>query len=197
MFCTVQDLENLLQVDIPTEKTTSAEAAIKSATEAIRNYCHQYISAKTNETLYIDGNGKTRLFLPELPVTGITSVADGLETLTADDDYKLGQYGVLYRLGGNVWTEGIQNIKIVYSHGYDPIPDDIVSVCARAASRVYQAGLKSEAMNGIAVQSLGLGDYSVTYGQENIGEGYAGVSGVRLLLMSEKDILNRYRLVSQ
>lgn len=197
MFCTISDLENLLHLSIPTEKIPSAEAAIAAATQAIKNYTCQTISQVVDDAITLDGNGKTRLFLPELPVTGITSVTVDGSSLVDGTDYKLGMYGVLYRLGGYVWTAGIANIEVVYSHGYASIPDDIVNVCARAAARAYQAGLRAEELGGVAVQSLGLGDYQVAFGAENHGEGYAGVSGVRPLLLSEKDLLNRYRLVSQ
>lgn len=197
MFCAVSDLENLLQLDISVEKIPSAEAAIKAATETIRNYTNQEISLSENDVIVLDGNGRTRIFLPELPVASISDVKVDGESLVDGEDYKLGQYGVLYRLGGSVWSDGVQNIEITYTHGYDPVPDDIVSICARAAARAYQAGLRAEDQGGIAVQSMGLGDYQVTYGQESHGEGYAGVSGVRPLLYSEKDVLDRYRLVSQ
>ena len=193
-FCAIDDLQNLLQLTIPAEKVGSADAAILAATEAIRNYTNQKISLVTDETIILDGNGRIRIFLPELPVVNVTSVTlDGV-LLVNGTDYKLGSHGIIYRLGGNKWTDGIQNIEIIYSHGFATIPDDIKTVCVRAAARAYQAGLKAEEMNGISIASYGLGDYSVTYGQDQVAE---GVSSVRPLLLSEKDLLNRYRLVIQ
>jgi len=50
------------------------------------------------------------------------------------------------------------------------------------------------------VASKGLGDYSVSFASEaggGVGEGLMGVSGARMLLLSEKDILDRYRYVMQ
>jgi hypothetical protein len=50
----------------------------------------------------------------------------------------------------------------------------------------------------MGIASLSLGDYAVSYGSEaggGIGEGVMGVSAARVLLLSEKDILNRYRYV--
>jgi len=71
----------------------------------------------------------------------------------------------------------------------------------RAASRAYQMGLKTAAQDGVpGLQALSLGDYSVTYASEasgGVGEGVMGASGARMLLMSEKDMLNKYRYVSQ
>jgi hypothetical protein len=196
MFCTVDDVCELLQIEIvDLASNQSCVRAIEEATEAIKNWCHQEIE-QISETITIDCAGGTRIHLPQLPVTAVTKVVvDGIE-LTASVDYKLGQHGILYRVNG-YWPGGIQNVAITYTHGYAVIPEDIVGVCARSASRVYQAGLRAKEQDGVmGVASLTLGDYSVTYGAEGgggVGEGVLGVSAARVLLLSEKDILNRYR----
>jgi hypothetical protein len=90
---------------------------------------------------------------------------------------------------------GIQIIEIVYDHGFAVIPDDIISIATRAASRAYQAGLRAEEMSGISgVTALSLGDYSVSFGGEGAGEGVLGASAAPLLLKSEKERLDKYRL---
>ena len=196
MFCTVDDVSELLQIEISDlASNQSCVRAIEEATEVIKNYCHQEIE-RVSETITIDCAGGTRIHLPELPVTAVTKVVvDGVE-LTASVDYKLGQHGILYRVDG-YWTAGIQNVVITYTHGYAVIPEDIVGVCTRSASRVYQAGLRSKEHDGVVgIASLTLGDYSVSYGSEfggGVSEGVLGVSAARVLLLSEKDILNRYR----
>ena len=196
MFCTVDDVSELLQIEISDlASNQSCVRAIEEATEVIKNYCHQEIE-RVSETITIDCAGGTRIHLPELPVTAVTKVVvDGVE-LTASVDYKLGQHGILYRVNG-YWPVGIQIVVITYTHGHLVIPDDIVGVCARSAARVYQAGLRAKENDGvIGVASLTLGDYSVSYGSEfagGISEGVLGVSAARVLLLSEKDILNRYR----
>jgi hypothetical protein len=48
-----------------------------------------------------------------------------------------------------------------------------------------------EAVPGI--ESKSLGDFSVSYGSG--GDLSMGVSGARMLLMSEKDVLDKYRYV--
>jgi len=201
-FCTKQDVENLLQIEISDkDKIASCARAIAEATEAIRNYCHQYIELVSDDEITLDCAGGSRLFLPELPVISVSSVVEDDETLTVDDDYKLGQYGILHRVDYD-WEAGIQIITIIYTHGYaTPLPDDIVAVATRAAARVFQAGLKASETDGVpGVASMGLGDYSVSYASEaggGVGEGLMGVSGARMLLLSEKDMLDRYRYVMQ
>lgn len=200
-FATVEDIEAFLQVEISTAtQITAAERALTEATAAIRNYCHQYLEKVEDEEITLDSTGGTRLFLPELPVTEVASVVEDDEALTVDDDYKLGQYGILHRIGQK-WAEGIQIVTITYSHGYATIPDDIIAVATRAASRGYQAGLRaSDDQAVVGVQAKSLGDYSVSYGNEQggeLGEGVMGASAARMLLMSEKDMLDKYRIKKQ
>jgi len=197
-FATIADLEAFLQLDITTPiQIASAQMALRDATAAIRNYCRQHLEHVFSDPVTLDSPGGARLFLPELPAIHVSSVVEDGEALTAGDDYQLGQHGILHRIGQK-WTAGIQIVTIVYSHGYAVIPDDIVAVCVRAASRAYQAGLKSadgEGVPGIASKSLG--DFSVAFQSEGgggVGEGVLGASAARLLLLSEKDILNRYRV---
>lgn len=198
-FATISDLEAFLQITIPATKLVSAERALTEATAVIRGYCRQYIEEVINEVITLDSAGGTRLFLPELPVIEVSEVIEDGELLTVDDDYKLGQYGILHRVpAGARWAEGIQVMQITYSHGYYDIPDGIIAVCTRAASRAYQAGLKAEDADGIpGVASKQLGDFSVSFQSEaggGIGEGLMGASGFRPLLLSEKDILDEWRI---
>jgi len=200
-FCTVEDVENLLQIEIiDADKIASVERAIGEATQAIRNYCHQYIELVTDDEITLDCAGGSRLFLPELPVISVSEVIEDDEILTVDDDYKLGQYGILHRVDCD-WEAGIQIVTITYTHGYAVIPDDVVAVATRAAARVYQVGLRNADTDGVpGISAKSLGDYSVSYASESsggVGEGLMGVSGARMLLLSEKDILDRYRYVKQ
>jgi hypothetical protein len=201
-FCTVTDIENFLMVTIHTDavKNASALRAIAEATEAIKNYCHQQIELVT-ETITLDYDGVGwKIFLPELPVVSVASVIEDGDTLVVDDDYKLGQHGILRRVDDD-WATGTQIVQITYTHGYTTIPDDIVGVCTRAAARAYQAGLAAAAVGAVAgVASMTLGDYSYSLGSGaggGAGEGIMGASAARMLLLSEKDILNRYRYVAQ
>jgi hypothetical protein len=200
-FCTVDDLEELLQIPIEgVEQIASAGRAIKEATAAIRNYCHQYLELVEDEEITLDNClYGTKLFLPELPVVSVSSVEEDGETLAVTTDYKLGQYGILHRVNRR-WARGIQIITVTYTHGHETLPDDVVQVAVRAAARSFQAGLKSAEMDGISgVSSRALGDFSEAFSSEaggGISEGIMGVSGARILLLSEKDILDEYRYKS-
>ena len=197
-FATIEDIEDFLQVSIESpHHIFSATRALEEATAAIRNWCRQFISVVDDEEITIDTYGGTRIFLPELPVMSVSAVIENGITLTPGDDYALGQHGILHRIG-RAWPVGIQTVTITYSHGYDPIPDDVIAIATRASSRAYQAGLRAADSDGVlGVSSKSLGDFSVAFSSEtggSISEGVMGASSARMLLMSEQDILNRYRV---
>ena len=196
-FCDVADLESFLQIDITgADQIASAEAAIDAASEAIRNETRQTLDLVEDDDVIVDGEGLVRkIFLPELPVTEVTVVEEDDIELADGTDYKLGQHGILHRVG-RCWSLGIQNIAITYSHGYDPIPADIKDVCIRAASRAYQAGVRSSGAGAVpGIQSETLGDHSVTFEQgPGQGEASLGASAAPILLKSEMAILARYRI---
>jgi hypothetical protein len=202
-FCTVQDVEEFLQLDISSDadKLASCERAIGAATEAIRNYCNQHIDLVTDDVYTFDvAPGRWNLLLPEMPVVSVSEVVEDGVTLVVGDEYKLANFGQLLRVGRR-WMAGIQIVAVTYTHGYDAydsLPADIVDVCTRAASRAYQAGLRSDDSDGVpGVSAKSLGDYSVSFGAEGgggISEGILGASASRALLLSEKDLLDKYRL---
>lgn len=201
-FCTIDDMADFLQLAIPAGNA-SALRAITEASAMIQNYCRQVIEQVEDDEYTFDVlAGQTKLFLPQLPVTAVSEVVEDEETLTVEDDYKLGNHGILYRIGGK-WAEGIQIVTVTYTHGYpvddyNSLPDDIVSICTRAAARAYQAGLKAAALAGVpGVQATSIGDYSVQYASDQPGGaagGLLGISAAPILLPSEKAILDHYRV---
>ncbi len=197
-FCEIADLAAFLQIEIA-DDSAAALAAIDEATAAIQGWCNQIIEqVEDDEYTFDTESGRTKLFLPELPVTEVSSVVENDEELDVDDDYKLGNNGVLHRMNGP-WYAGVQSVVVTYTHGYEEIPQTIVDICTRAASRRYQAGLKAAALEGIpGVSAQTLGDYSVQYGSEQSGGsgsgGTLGASAAPVLLQSEKELLARYRV---
>jgi hypothetical protein len=200
-FASVIDVERFLQIEIPADSptgTAAIERALIEATSAIREYTDQYLSLVEDDELLLDSRGGNRILLPELPIVAIDTVEEGGVELVRGTDYELSaRSGILHRLRGR-WARGFSNIRVVYTHGYDPIPQTIVDVCTRAAARGYQAGLRAKQDEGVlGVNSKSLGDFSVGYGSEHgggVGDGPLGASGARMLLMSEKDLLDRFRI---
>lgn len=202
-LCEVEDLELLLQMTLTEAQQPAALRAIDEATAAIQSYCRQDLEAKSDEEITLDvPAGCRKLFLPQLPVTAVSEVVEDGETLVEGDDYKLGQWGVLHRIGQD-WAEGIQIVTVTYSHGYAAAHAKLAvarDVCARAAARRFQAGLRAAAQEGIpGIAALQLGDYSVRYAGEQAGgagdSGVLGVSAAPILTKGEQEALAReYRL---
>jgi hypothetical protein len=196
-FCTVADVAAFLQLTIAANNVACL-AAINEATAAIQEHCEQQISLVEDEDYTFDvGERRTMLFLPEQPVTEVSEVVENGVTLTVDVNYKLGNHGILYRVG-TYWYPGIQTVTVTYSHGYATIPEIVQDVCVRAAGRAYQTGLRSAALAGVpGVQAGTVGDYSVTLASEQGGGssegGTLGASAAPILLPSERRYLNRYK----
>ncbi|MDZ4346860.1 MAG: hypothetical protein U1E51_30985 [Candidatus Binatia bacterium] len=208
-FCTITDIANFLQVAI-TEGNASTTRAITEASAAIQNYCKQTIEEVIDDEITLDiVDGQAKIFLPELPVYDVAEVVEDEETLVVDDDYKLGQHGILHRIDAQ-WTSGIQIVTITYSHGYDTgaveysgalvLPEDIKSVCVRMAARSYQAGLSAANIAGVpGIQARSIGDFSEQFAaaapyEGGGGGGMLGASAAPILLPSEKRILDKYRM---
>lgn len=192
-FCSVSDINTFLGTDLfPND--AQALLAIGESTAVIQNYCNQKIEQVSDDVILLDGTGSTKLFLPELPVSSIKSVeVDGV--LLDPTYYALAENGVLWRKYG-VWEVGARNIEVIYSHGYATVPEDVKGVCYRSASRLYQAQLKALRQDFVSgLQSVSVGDWSETYENagSSSGESDKGVTAARTLLMSEKDVLNKYR----
>lgn len=195
-FATVADVELVLLRPITdADEIAAVDFALLVVSAAVRNYTKQLIDpAEGDVKTFVQVWGRI-LFLPELPVIEICSIVEDGTLLVAETDYVLGDFGMVYRRG-RWWCRGLNKIVVEYDHGWDPIPDDIRGVTARAASRLFQAGLRAEDTGGVlGVASKSLGDFSVSYVADGSGaDGTLGASGARLLILSEKDLLDNYRL---
>jgi len=196
-FAVQEDVENVLLYSITeADEIAAVGYALEVSTDAIRVYVEQYIERVVDDAIVVNGPiNSTTINLPEIPVISVSSIYEDDVLLVADEDYKLDtDLGVLHRIG-QVWSCGIQNIAIVYTHGYDPIPDTVNGICARMASRIFQAGLRSKENDGIpGVASKSLGDFAVSFeGAGSASDGVMGVSAARVLLLSEKDLLDKYK----
>jgi hypothetical protein len=159
---------------------TRAQLMLDIASENIRNYTRQLIDRVTAEAASLPGNGMATLLLPELPAT-VTDVALDTLPLVPDQDYRVEGAGKLRRLPVSwcsaVWPLG-SVVAVTYSHGYEPVPEDIKGVCLRTAGRSYR--------NPEAAASQSITNYAVTYGS----------SAADAVSLSEGDerILDRYRV---
>lgn len=176
-------LQRLNIVDPTPEQLNRLVALVQDASAAVRSEAGGQLISRAQST--IRATIWNRYALPQHPVVSIASITqydtgdpityvwDGLNTVIF--------WGWPNRFDINLtgWFPPVANIT--YTHGYDPVPDDIVAVVAQMAGRAY--GLPATE-SGINQESLGA--YSVSYGT-------AAASGGVGMLPDERTIVRRYR----
>lgn len=183
-----------------------ARLVCEMATEVVRNYTNQLLHFVNDDEVFIDGTGYGSLCLPQLPVVRVNAVTTfdfrGLNEmdLIADTDYRVGDGGVLWRIGWwGFWPAGHRNIKVNYDHGYDvgeetigsgsassdssaldPVPPDLLLIALQVAARAFLAGSTA---GGLSSETIGKYSYQLSSSQE------AG----NVLTGAEMRVLDRYR----
>lgn len=160
-LATPEDVEARLGRVLTGEESARVDALLRDASATIREFTGQTLSFAADQTyeLYADG---TILVLPELPAVvdethPMTVRVDGVEVT----DYER-RRSHLYRRQG--WG---RVAEVTYSHGYETIPDAIVTVTC-----------------WIVIRALGSYSYRNQDGPQ---------SGATSLLPSERYTLQRYR----
>lgn len=127
--------------------------ALSRASERFRLAVGHPVHKVEDDLVLLDGDGTDFLFLPAAPFTDITVLVNGV---AVTDFVANRRTGVLRRR--NRWPDGMGNISVVYSHGYDPIPGGIQDAVLEQAAvlALVQAGVQSESA----------GPQSITYGQQ-------------------------------
>jgi hypothetical protein len=135
----------------------AAAGKIPSASARIRRAAgRQQITAGTSQVT-LRGPGPWRL--PQRPATAITAAVD------ADGN------AVAATLDGQMVTSPIcGTVTITYSHGFDPLPDELIELACAVTSRL--AGVSSAMAAGVRTEQAG--GESVTWG----ADGWAGTTGL-------------------
>lgn len=112
---------------------------LEGASGVFRSLARQTISLVEDDVVELEGTWVQHLHLPERPVLEVSDVAivhPGRGTTTvADGTLEITRRGLLRRSGG--WGGPAATVRLTYTHGWDPVPDDIVEVvCAMATRRM-------------------------------------------------------------
>jgi hypothetical protein len=162
---------------IPTADTawdTWLEVVVNAAAAWLDSHTGRKLAVRayaTSPKMYVDGTGKALLYAREFPVVSFTAAysldAAGAETLldtTGIRGVTVPNAGGLY-LPGNTWPEGVQNIRLVLSAGYDAslTPDDY-SLLKWGQLRIIQVMFQDQKnqMGRGVVQTLGNQSISMT-----------------------------------
>jgi len=118
------------------------EDLITRISDLFHNYCKVTQFKTKTYTEYYSGQGNQELFLDQRPIQTITSIKQDSEwTFGADSTFAAGNYAILddrVVMKDNYFREGIRNIKIVYTAGYDTIPGDLKQACIEEVVRKFK-----------------------------------------------------------
>ncbi|MCT2279300.1 hypothetical protein M3G91_16920 [Micromonospora chalcea] len=127
--------------------------ALRNASRRFRGAVHHSVHKVLGDEVWLDGDGSTELFLPAAPVLARPLVeVDGQPLAAADFEWS--RRGILRRRCG--WPDRLGAIRVLFDHGYDPIPDDVQEAV------LDQARIMAGTTPG--VQTVQAGGESVTYG---------------------------------
>lgn len=165
-----------------------AAAVLADAIAAVQSYTGQQIAEGTSTVVVPVNRGMVRL--TQIPVQSVDDVQtlggapigfdfDGIRTITLNLD------GAIRRFDLEPFRRTPRTIKVTYTHGFDPIPDDILAVVFQVAGRAY------------GVNPTDTGINQETLGSYNYSTGSAASSGALGFLLPERMVLDRYRMVGR
>lgn len=193
-LATIEDFVERYGLASPTPDAARIQTSLEIASATIRRG-RRIFTRVTDDTVRVNGPGGLSILLPSdrLPVVAIASVKNldrvGVEYTIDPADYDWSDNGVIHLNWGagwdatrRWWTTRRGGVVVTYTHGYDPVPDDVAGVCLDMAKRLYDAAASTT--SGADVRSETLGDYTITYQS----------TGAGALLQSEVDILSEFEL---
>ena len=160
---TVEKVAAYMGIDVTASRDVLT-SLIGSVSEAIEHYCGREF-ARRSRTEILDGRGTGTLLLSCRPIALIEDVrldarhAFGPETaIDGEGIVFYGSAGLLH------WEEGVfplgrQNVRVVYTAGYETVPPSIEQAANMLVAHFYNRGHQG----GDGVTSESIGAYSVSY----------------------------------
>lgn len=152
-FASTGELGDYLGEILVDARLAKAALVLEIATAQIKGWCRQRLELVAGDTITLRGTGDRDLVLPERPIVEVSNITIDAVTAAPSSYYLAGD--TLVRFQG--WCSPASIVTVVYTHGFDPLPDDIRGVCLDLAAHrmAAPAGVRQEA----------IGTYSVTYGE--------------------------------
>lgn len=151
-LATLEDVEAVLGRDLEDDEILRVDRLIAMMTKKVRTFLGQYIEEVENDAVELEPDSWGRVRLPQRPVTAVASVTVEGETVPAAL-YTWTAQGALTRTFG-YW---LSPVTVVYTHGYETVPDDIAAVVAELVVAKFSTPEGQ-------VRSESIGSYSVSYG---------------------------------
>ena len=188
LLAEVRDVEVMLGRLLSDDEVERVSAFLAMTSTAVRRHTHQTLSEVKEHEVTVSSTGSSVLVLAERPVTDVSLVvlhrAEILPPYFTWDSF-----GHLTRLDGWPWGLRYDPITVVYTHGWNPIPDDVVGLVAAKVAGF----LTTSAVNPGGLRALQVGAMSETYSN---AAGTDVALGPGALTRSEREALTGYRLGS-
>lgn len=171
-LATVAQLKNVMLRDLGADDLRRAPQLLAIASTKVRTYTGVNFTSTTETKRLRVRAGKVRL--PQAPVTAVSGVVD-MDGNTVSHEWYAGRVvdcnpTLLNEFEINLRRIPVQWVDVTYTHGYDPIPDDVVGVVCDMVA----AALDSPP-EGAPVVSETMGPFSESHGTTG-----SGVGGVQL-----------------
>ena len=150
---TAAEAEDYCQIQSP-EHDVVIERIINGVSQQFSTYASRNFISAVYTAVKMTGNGTAYLYLPNWPVTTLTTVVEDGATLTLDTDFYSDQteglltkanyhgtlYGAMYGYSTN-WSINTHAIVITYTAGYTAalLPADLKLAALKEIARQYQA----------------------------------------------------------
>lgn len=151
-FATASELADRLGVSLSESEQTRARGLLELASGLIQSEARQTVEYVEDDELTRQGTEEASIRLPQRPVESVSSVTLAGVAIASDDWYVEGD-SLVREVGG--WGHPDETLVIVYTHGYETIPEAIKVVCLEAVVRVW--------VNPGAVMNEGYGSERVSY----------------------------------
>lgn len=120
-------------------------AALRQASATFRAAVRHPVSRVDEDTVTLDGDGSTSVLLPAAPVISVSQLCFHGRDIT---DFDVSTAGMLRC--AEPTPDGLGAVQVTYTHGYEPIPEEIAEAVASEAAAAYEAvaGVSSISVGG-------------------------------------------------
>lgn len=185
-WITLEQAKTRLGIDCADPSQDSkVQSAIDYAVAMVESYCQRHFEKMT----YVDEFYPYTLtpYLGNWPVASLDKVELDDNDLTADVEYNLDKMRGVVRFdqGLNNWT-GYYAMKLTYTAGYDPIPDDLMTATLDVVMARFHRENDDPSRGPVKFERID-GSVSVSYGEP------AGTDPEAGSVSPYVAVLNRYR----
>ena len=150
-----------LNVDDSVDLDEFIDKLLGYASDHINVYCQRDFSFHEDVTEKYSGNGQDTFALRNFPVTEVSTVKvndteldPSAYRVQGQTAYSRENSGILQRIDGDVWRQGILNIEVVYSWGYTSVPDVIDDIAVEMAVDYLKAAVNNYKTGGLESMNM-------------------------------------------